>query len=224
MVRDETALKMVQTHYVDVILSDVMMPQMDGNELCRQLKQDESTSHIFVMLLTAKSAEESMMESYEAGADFYLTKPFSLELLRNRLQHLAHLQERRIEMLTARNAQKESCEEEDLHISPFDRKFMDKMKSTMERHLSDSTFSVDVFCSEVGMSRMNFYRKMNALTGMTPAQYINDYRLTLADRLLREGELNVSEVADRTGFATPSYFSKCYKSRYGIAPKDVRAR
>jgi AraC-like DNA-binding protein len=99
-----------------------------------------------------------------------------------------------------------------------------KMKSVMERFVADTTFSVDVFCSEMSMSRMNFYRKMHALTGLTPAQYINDYRLTLADRLLREGELNVSEVADRTGFTTASYFSKCYKTKFGVAPKEVRIK
>jgi signal transduction histidine kinase/DNA-binding response OmpR family regulator/ligand-binding sensor domain-containing protein len=217
------ALRIAQTQYVDVILSDVMMPQMDGNELCRRLKQDESTSHIFILLLTAKTAEESVLESYEAGADFYLTKPFNMTLLRNRLQHLTQIQEQRIELLT-RNESQEPQQEDDLRISPIDRKFMEKMKATMEKHVADTTFSVDTFCSEMAMSRMNFYRKMHALTGKTPAQFINDYRLNLADRLLREGELNVSEVANRTGFTTASYFSKCYKAKFGVAPKDVRSK
>lgn len=219
------ALRIAQTQYIDVILSDVMMPQMNGNELCRQLKQDESTSHIFIMLLTAKTAEESMLESYEAGADFYLTKPFSMELLRNRLQHLTHMQERRIELLAKAETQSaDLLTEDELRISPIDRKFMEKMTATMEQHIADTTFSVDTFCAEMAMSRMNFYRKMHALTGKTPAQYINDYRLSLADRLLREGELNVSEVADRTGFSTASYFSKCYKIKFGVAPKEARQK
>lgn len=218
------ALRLAQTHYVDVILSDVMMPQMDGNELCRQLRSNEATSHIFIMLLTAKTAEKSVLEGYEAGADFYLTKPFSIELLRNRLQHLAKMQEQRIQMLAKNESSEEPLSEEEMRISPIDRKFMTKMKSVMERFVADTTFSVDVFCSEMSMSRMNFYRKMHALTGLTPAQYINDYRLTLADRLLREGELNVSEVADRTGFTTASYFSKCYKTKFGVAPKEVRIK
>ncbi len=225
------ALKMAQTHYVDVILSDVMMPQMDGNELCRQLKQDESTSHIFIILLTAKTAEESRLEGYEAGADYYLTKPFSLELLRNRLSHLALMQQQRIELLAKAElsgsidtAASLSQLEDGLCISPIDRKFMVKMKETMEKHMADTSFGVDVFCSEMNMSRMNFYRKMHALTGVTPAQYITDHRLALADRLLHEGELNVTEIADRTGFSTASYFSKCYKAKFGIAPKDARSK
>ncbi len=218
------ALHIAQTNYVDVILSDVMMPQMDGNELCRQLKQDESTSHIFIILLTAKTAEENVLESYMAGADFYLTKPFSLKLLRNRLQHLTQLQQRRIELLSKSETQTELITEDELRISPIDHKFMEKMKEVMESHVADTSFSVDTFCSNMGMSRMNFYRKMHALTGKTPAQYINDYRLTLADQLLRKGELNVSEVSDRTGFTTASYFSKCYKAKFGTAPKDVRGK
>ena len=218
------ALNIAQTHYVDVVLSDVMMPQMDGDELCRQLKQDEATSHIFIMLLTAKTADESMLRSYEAGADFYLTKPFSMELLRNRLQHLTMMQERRIQMLSKAESKDDPDSDDDLRISPIDRKFMEKMKATMQQHVADTTFSVDTFCADMSMSRMNFYRKMHALTGLTPAQYINDYRLNLADRLLREGELNVSEVADRTGFSTSSYFSKCYKAKFHVAPKDVRQK
>lgn len=218
------ALRIAQTHYVDVVLSDVMMPQMDGNELCRRLKEDESTSHIFVILITAKTAEESMLHSYESGADFYLTKPFSMALLRNRLSHLANMQEQRIMMLSKVEDVKDSDSAEDeLRISPVDRKFMTSIKQTMDQYVADSSFSVDVFCNELGMSRMNFYRKMRALTGKTPAQYINEYRLALADKLLHEGELNVSEVADRTGFTTPSYFSKCYKAKYGVVPKDVRS-
>jgi AraC-like DNA-binding protein len=176
------------------------------------------------MLLTAKTAEESVLEGYEAGADFYLTKPFSIELLRNRLQHLAKMQEQRIQMLAKNESSAEPLSEEEMRISPIDRKFMTKMKSVMERFVADTTFSVDVFCSEMSMSRMNCYRKMHALTGLTPAQYINDYRLRLADRLLREGELNVSEVAERTGFTTASYFSKCYKTKFGVAPKEVRIK
>lgn len=219
------ALKLAQTHYVDVILSDIMMPQMDGNELCKQLKQDESTSHIFIMLMTAKTADEGMLKSYEAGADFYLPKPFSMDLLRNRLQHMTKMQERRIMLLSKAESKEVVTEsEEELRISPIDRKFMEKMKETMERHVADTTFSVDTFCADMAMSRMNFYRKMHALTGQTPAQYINDFRLALADKLLREGELNVSEVADRTGFSTASYFSKCYKAKFGIAPKEVRQK
>lgn len=218
------ALKMAQTHYVDVILSDVMMPQMDGNELCRRLKQDESTSHILIILLTAKTAEESRLEGYKSGADYYLTKPFSLELLKNRLKNMADKQQERIILLSKAEQQEEKESEDELRISPIDRKFMIKMRSIMENHVADPDFSVDVFCAEMTMSRMNFYRKMHALTGQTPAQFISDYRLSMADQLLREGELNVTEVADRTGFSTASYFSKCYKAKYGIAPKDVKAK
>ena len=219
------ALRMAQTHYVDVILSDVMMPQMDGYELCRQLKHSETTSHIYVILLTARAAQQSMMEGYEAGADYYLTKPFSMDLLRNRLQHLVNLQQQRILMLSkGSGTASEQPSEEDLRISPVDRRFMQKLKTVMERYVADSDFSVDVFCSEMGLSRMNLYRKMHALTGKTPAQFINDYRLDLADRLLREGELNVSEVADRIGYASASYFSKSYKAKFGISPNDVRPR
>ena len=218
------ALRMARTHYVDVILSDVMMPQMDGNELCRQLKQDEATSHIQIILLTAKTAEESRLEGYEAGADDYLTKPFSLELLKNRLNRMAQREQERVVMLAKVEQQEEKEAEEQVRISPVDRKFMTKMRALMEQHVSDTSFSVDVFCEEMGMSRMNFYRKMHALTGQPPAQYINDYRLALADKLLHEGELNVTEIADRTGFSSASYFSKCYKAKYGVAPKDVRLK
>ncbi|MBR1548595.1 MAG: response regulator [Prevotella sp.] len=218
------ALRLAQQNYIDVVLSDVMMPQMDGNELCRQLKNDEQTSHIFILLLTAKTAEESMLEGYKAGADFYLTKPFSLELLHSRLQYLTKLRQRRIELLSSiSNAETEQKEtEEDLKLSPIDRRFMEKMQHVMHQHLTDPTFSIDQFAQEMAMSRVSFYRKMNALTGMSPNKYLNEQRLIMADRLLREGELNVSEVADRTGFADPNYFSRSYKARFGITPKDVR--
>ena len=218
------ALKMAQENYVDVVQSDVMMPQMDGNELCQQLKQDEQTSHIFVMLLTAKIAEESMLEGYDAGADFYLTKPFSLELLHSRLQYLAQLRQRRIELLSQAKLSEQNIQqtEDELKISPIDRRFMNKLQKLTEQHLSNPDFSVEDFAQEMAMSRRAFYRKMNALTGMTPNKYINELRLLKAEQLLREGELNISEVADRTGFADPNYFSRAYKVRFGMTPKEVR--
>ena len=218
------ALKTAQENYVDVVLSDVMMPQMDGNELCRQLKQDEQTSHIFVMLLTAKTAEGSMLEGYDAGADFYLTKPFSLDLLHSRLRYLAQLRLRRIELLSqpSLSEQNKRQTEDELKISPIDRRFMEKLQKITEQHLSDPGFSVDDFALDMAMSRRAFYRKMNALTGMTPNKYLNEQRLLKADLMLREGEQNISEVADRSGFADPNYFSRAYKARFGKTPKEAR--
>lgn len=218
------ALRLAQTNYVDVILSDVMMPQMDGNELCRQLKNDPSTSHIYIILLTAKTAEESRLEGYESGADYYLTKPFNLDLLKNRLSRMSQLQEERIVMMSKAEQQEQTATEEELHLSPVDRKFMNKLHEVMEKYVADNEFGVDEFCAEMGLSRTNLYRRMNTLVGKSPAQYINDYRLELADRLLHEGELNVTEIADRTGFSTASYFSKCYKAKYGKVPKNVRLK
>lgn len=200
----------------DLVISDVMMPVMDGMEFCRQLKTQTATSHIPVILLTARTMEEQRIEAYEHGADGYLTKPFTPSLLEARVSNLLDNRHRLKQVFGSKD------QLEDENISHPDKEFIAKIRSEIQRNIDDADFNVERLGESVGLSRVQLYRKVKALTGYSPVELIRITRLNQAHKLLANGQLTISEVAYQVGFTSPSYFTKCFKEQFGTSPNEVK--
>jgi DNA-binding response OmpR family regulator len=203
----------------DLIVSDIIMPVIDGYELCRTLKQDVLTSHIPIILLTAKGSEESVLQGLKTGADDYITKPFSKSLLVARAGNLLEL--RRQLQLERKNCM--TFQPEKITVSPMDDEFYKKLQDTVETHLSDPDFNVESLSRVLQMSQATLYRKIHALTGKTPTSFIRSYRIKRAAQLLEAHAGNVSEVADKVGFLDKSYFARCFKEQFHCLPSDIQS-
>lgn len=213
----EVALQMAKLNVPDLVVSDVMMPQMDGLELCRHLKQTTATSHIPVILLTARTLDEQRIAGYEHGADAYITKPFNAPLLLARIHNL--LQSRK--QLKQAFAGSDELVNEDL--SKPDKVFVDKIRNEIHQNINDSDFGVDQLGAAVDLSRVQLYRKVKALTGLSPVELIRATRLNRGRKLIEGGATSVSEVAYQVGFSSPSYFTKCFKDQFGVSPIEMIA-
>lgn len=200
----------------DLIITDVIMPEMDGNEFCRNLKQDERTSHIPVIMLTAKIAVEQQLEGLESGADLYLTKPFSIQVLKTYISNLLKSKE----VLRQHYSQKIFLQPLDVEVGTVDKKFMERLMSVIEQNLSNSEFNVQDLAMEVGMSKAVLYKKFNALVKIPIGEFIKSMRLKKAALLLTNDKLNISEVAWEVGFSDRKYFSKEFKKFFGKSPSD----
>lgn len=219
-------LEMARRMVPDLIISDVMMPVMDGLELCRRLRQDHAISHIPVILLTARHLEDQRAEGYEQGADAYISKPFSLRLLQSRIDNLLQSR-RRLSELYGQHAASADDEGEVAEAarrlpSETDRTFIGQLRRIIQERLADSELTVEAIGEEIGLSRVQLYRKVKALTGHSPVEMLRKARLSRARHLLQTTEMSVSEVAYAVGFTTPSYFSKCYREEYGMQPGQER--
>jgi signal transduction histidine kinase/ligand-binding sensor domain-containing protein/AraC-like DNA-binding protein len=201
----------------DLVISDVMMPKMDGYELCRTLKLDERTSHVPVILLTAKAGQENKIEGLETGADDYLTKPFDAKELLVRVRNLIELRWKLRERFSVGQVLKPG----EIAVTSIDDTFLRKAMGVVEKGLGDETFSVEDFAREVGMSRSQLHRKLTALTGQSPSDFIRYMRLHRAMELLRKSAGTVSEVAYAVGFSGVSYFTKCFREQFGTLPSRV---
>jgi ligand-binding sensor domain-containing protein/signal transduction histidine kinase/AraC-like DNA-binding protein/ActR/RegA family two-component response regulator len=211
----ETAVSQIP----DVIISDVMMPEMDGLTLCRQLKDDPRTSHIPVILLTAKAALPHQIDGLETGADAYLTKPFSVQVLELNVRNLLRLRHRMQEKF----AKQVLLEPKKAVVETPDGHFLEKMTDIIEAHLEDTAFGVAMLCVKMGMSAPVLYRKVKALTGLSVNDLIKSIRLKKAAQLLRQNQYAVFEVAYTVGFEDRKYFSKEFKKMYGQTPKEYAA-
>jgi DNA-binding response OmpR family regulator/signal transduction histidine kinase len=200
----------------DLIVSDIIMPEIDGYELCRTLKKDVLTSHIPIILLTVKGSEESVLQGYETGADDYLTKPFSKSLLVVRARNLIDLHRQ----LQLERTNLMRLQPKEIPVSPMDDEFYKKLQDTVETHLSDPDFNVEALGRVLQMSQATLWRKINGLTGITPIVFIRTYRLKRAAQLLSSGAVSVSQVADKVGFSDRSYFSKCFKEQFNRLPSE----
>jgi DNA-binding response OmpR family regulator len=198
----------------DVIISDLMMPGMDGVALCRKLKTDESTSHIPVVLLTAKASLDSKMEGLEEGADDYITKPFYPFELRIRVNNLVE-QRRKLRELFGREL---VIQPKHIAVSSVDEKFLRRAIEVVEQYLSDPGFNIEQFGREVGLSRVQLHRKLKALTGQPPGDFIRVFRLKRAASLLEQKWGNVAQIAYEVGFDNLSYFSQCFRQQFGCPP------
>ena len=210
----QLALKDVPT----LIISDLMMPRKNGMEVCAMIKEDERTSHIPVILLTAKADAESRLEGFKKGADDYIAKPFSMNELRVRIDNLIEGR-RKLQKKYAQHAIVYKPGE--THSESFEEKFLKKAVNTIEAHISDTAFSVEVFAREVGMSQVQLYRKLTALTNYSPNEFIRHMRLQRSSDLLVSKAGNVAEIAYQCGFNSLSYFSKVFKEKYGVTPSEM---
>ena len=226
----QSGLKLAVESVPDIVVSDVMMPVMDGLTFCSRLKQHEATSHIPVLLLTARSSEQQYIEGMQTGADMYMTKPFSADLLvaniasllanRQKLRQLFKTQNLSSALPTA-NQHSTLNTQQPTSTSP-DRRFLDTFLKAMEKHMSNTNLKIEDLGDEVGLSRVQLYRKVKALMGMTPVEILRETRLKRAMQLLKTTDKTVSEIANEVGFATPGYFSSCFKKQYDKYPTDIR--
>ncbi|PWI28928.1 hybrid sensor histidine kinase/response regulator [Flavobacteriaceae bacterium LYZ1037] len=216
----KTGLELAIEIIPDIIISDVMMPLVDGFQLTSQLKQDDRTSHIPIILLTAKAEETAKTIGLETGADDYITKPFKLKLLEIKVRNLMNLREK----LQQRYSQELVLKPKDMVVSDFDGKFIKKLKMVLDESLTESSFSVEDFSNALQMSRMQLHRKLKALTGLSATEFIRSQRLKLAVTLLQNSEANISEIGYSVGFNDPSYFTKCFKEAYGCSPSEYTSK
>jgi signal transduction histidine kinase/ligand-binding sensor domain-containing protein/DNA-binding response OmpR family regulator len=217
----EQGIRKAEQIIPDMIISDIMMPKMNGNELTKRLKTDEKTSHIPIILLTAKSDQESRLEGLETGADDYLIKPFDTNELRVRVKNLIQIRRKLQEKYSKGDYVPVKRKESNNKLSDFEERFMNKVTDVIENNLSDEKFNIEKFGEEVGMSRIQLHRKLKALTGKSASNYLRTVRLSKARRLIEEGKGNISEIAYSVGFSSPQYFTRCFKEEYGYPPSDL---
>ena len=202
----------------DLIISDVMMPEMDGFALCEKLKEDEKTSHVPIILLTAKASAEAKIAGLETGADDYLTKPFDSKELQVRVRNLIE-QRRKLRQRFSREVVLKPAE---IAITSVDEAFLHRVKAAVEAHLGEEEFSVEELAREVAMSRMQLHRKLRALTDQSAGQFILSMRLERAVDLMRQDAGTIAEIAYMTGFNTPNYFAKCFRRQFGCSPSEYK--
>lgn len=214
----QNGLRLAKESVPDLIVSDVMMPVMDGLTFCSKIKEDEVTSHIPVILLTARSEESQRIEGYEHGADAYITKPFSDHLLLVRISNLLQARRQR-----KNDEAKQMLSAEDIQTDePGERMFLERFKKAAKSHIGDTNLRMDDLGSELSLSKVQMYRKVKALTGKTPAEVLREMRMQKAYSLLKQTDKTISEVAAEVGFAIPGYFSACFKKQFGINPTELR--
>lgn len=217
----EEALKKIPDVRPDMVVSDVMMPGMSGTELTKEIKENVETSHIPVILLTARTSDDIRTEGYEYGADAYLTKPFMMDMLQARIRNLLEEREKRIRSFSS----KADVSPMHVTITTVDQKLMSRITGFLEENMDNTEYSVEQLASDVGMHRMNLYRKIQSLYGMTPSEFIRTMRLKRAAQIITDDpNLNVNEVADMVGFSTPKYFSRYFKELFGVLPSQYNKK
>ena len=204
----------------DLIVSDVMMPEMDGMELCRTVKTDKRISHIPVILLTARAEDEQQLQGYETGADAYVTKPFRLDILLVRIRNLI----KRRELGQKQFQQHIKVQPSEIVIRSMDEEFITKAVKVVEDNIANAEFTVEELSSEMAMSRMYLYKKLLSLTGKTPVEFIRIIRMRRAASLLGKSQLTVSEIAYQVGFNNPKYFAKLFKEEFKVLPTEYRKK
>ncbi|MGB5892937.1 MAG: ATP-binding protein [Ignavibacteriaceae bacterium] len=211
----EDGLAQALNHIPDLIISDVMMPKMDGFELCNKLKTDEKTSHIPIIMLTAKATSEDKIEGYETGADDYIMKPFDASELKARIKNLIEI----------RRKLQEKFSSDDFGIpkelSSIDEQFMKRVLQGINEHISNEKFSIEELGKEAAMSRVHLHRKLKALTGKSTSLFIRSVRLAKAKKMIKEERGNIAEIAYDLGFGSPTYFTKCFKEEFGYLPSEL---
>ena len=211
----QAALEKMEILRPDIVVSDVMMPKMDGNELCQRIKANPATTHIPVVMLTARLTDENEKKSRDCGADDYFTKPFDIKVLQ---EHIAIL----VSRTGIDTSGKLKARIEERKVVSADRQFVDKVTAYIEENIVESELSVEQMADAMKMSRANLYRRMVSATGSTPSEFIKIVRLRHAERLLMQSGLTVSEICYEVGFTSPRYFSKCYKEFYGYLPSEAK--
>ncbi|MCU0288164.1 MAG: response regulator, partial [Acidobacteria bacterium] len=200
----------------DLIISDIMMPELDGYELCRTLKNDFRTSHIPVIFLTAKASDASRLQGLETRADDYLTKPFNNQILLSRIKNLIELRRQLQEKFQRRMR----LEPEGIEVSSVDQKFLEKLLGIIEKQISDFELNVESLSERMEISRVTLNKKIQALTGETANEFIRSYRLKRSVQLLEKKAGNITDIAMKVGFSSSAYFTKCFKEKFGRLPSE----
>lgn len=219
----ELALDIATKRIPDLIVTDVMMPEIDGKELCRRIKSNESTSHIPIIMLTALKSELHELEGLEIGADDYLSKPLRLSILKKRIHNLLESR-RKLQNRFQQQKSEATVAPHEITTNPVDEAFMNKAVTTVEQQLEDPLFDVEAFAEQMFMSRMTLYRKMKAITGDSPSNFIRSIRMNKAAALLATKQYNVSETADRVGLPDLSSFSTAFKRHFKVSPSQYVTR
>tara|TARA_R110000868_G_scaffold320796_4_gene581762 strand:- start:10542 stop:13502 length:2961 start_codon:yes stop_codon:yes gene_type:complete len=214
----QQGIEMALEHVPDMIISDVIMPKKDGYVVCKTLKQDEKTSHIPIILLTAKASLEDKMEGLETHADDYVTKPFAPKELLLKVDNLISSRENLREKYKREAVLKPS----DIAVNSVDEAFLEKIIKVVEENMGDDQFGVEQLALAIGMSRSQLHRKLKALLGQAPTQFIRTFRLQRAHNLLKQNAATSSEIAFQVGFGSPSYFTKCFHEHYGYTPSEIQ--
>jgi DNA-binding response OmpR family regulator len=210
-------LTKVREEQPDLVISDIMMPEMSGTEFCDQLKNDMHISHIPVILITARTSEDIQFEGFKAKADAYITKPFSMDILLLRIQNLIEQQEKRKELYKNAIVLNPS----NITTTDIDRELIKKAILLIDQNLDDSTYSVEKLSNDMFMDRTSLYRKLQVIVGQTPSEFIRSIRLKKAAFLLERGD-SVNQVSDKVGFGTTSYFIKCFQKEFGVRPSQYK--
>ena len=200
----------------DIIISDIMMPGIDGIQVCKKLKETECTSHIPILMLTAKTDQESMLKSFKSGADDYIVKPFSAVLLRSRIENLVDQRRKLIQKFT----QQFHIEPTEIILPDADKKFLDKLIQVIEDNISETSLDIDFLASEMHVSRTQLYRKLKALTDLSGNQFIRAIRLKRAAQLLSQQQMNIAQVMQETGFSNYSHFNACFRELFNKSPRE----
>ena len=216
-VRDEKAnLELLKKNTVDIVITDVMMPVMDGVKLCKNIKQNVSTSHIPVIMLSAKTDLSDQKEALGTGADDYIPKPFSLSLVISKIQNMMRTRRRMLEHYS----RELTVEPEKVTFNPVDEELLKKAVEIVKKNLDNTDFSTEDFASQMNMSRSNLHLKLKAITGESAIEFIKKIRFSEACCLLKEGRYNIAEISSMVGFSTPSYFATSFKKYIGCLPTE----
>jgi CheY-like chemotaxis protein/AraC-like DNA-binding protein len=218
----QKGLQMALEKIPDIIISDIMMPVMDGIEMCRRIKEDVKTSHIPVILLTAKDSIQDKTDGYESGADSYITKPFSGKLLLSRVSNLLETRKKIISLFSSPSTQKKNLLKDSLN--KLDNEFIAKITKFIEDNLESEQINVNQVADQMFMSRPTLYRKLKALTGLSINEFTRKIRLQTAEKLLLTSKYTMNEIIFMVGINSMNYFRECFKEEFGVTPKEYIQR
>ena len=216
------ALEKIRSELPDIIVTDLMMPRMDGIELIDKVRHDFTMSHIPIVMLTARHSPDDRLKAMEFGADGYITKPFSIELLLARIDNLLTRRRTLFEKFSAQSARNKVAElvVDDVVVTDRDEEVMKEVMSWFGKNIENSDLTIDQLASHLGLGRTTMYNKLKSLTGKSPVELLKEYRITKAKLLLRTGQFSVSEVAYKVGFSDPGYFSRCFREQFHMSPAE----
>ena len=217
----QEGIEIAEAEQVDLVVSDVMMPVMDGFELCRHLKDNEKTSHLSIILLTARAGQESELQGYQCGADYYITKPFDMKILKDRIRQV---EKQRREHSQELLRQLENPDVDTLFTSDIESQFVNKIIDLLNKNISNSDYGLEELSSDLCMSYITAYRKIKSITGQAPGEFIRHFRLKRSCQLLRSTSMPVTEVSMSVGFSTPSYFTRSFLKEYNMTPSEYRKK
>ncbi|MDO5980051.1 hybrid sensor histidine kinase/response regulator transcription factor [Flavivirga spongiicola] len=210
----ELGLQIASEDHIDIIISDIMMPKLSGIEMCKKIKSNPRTKHIPVILLTARTASTLELESYDTGADDFISKPFNIDVLKSKVRNNI---KSKID-IDSHARQEIFLEDSEINNSPANEKFLKKLSDYIRDHISDPNLNVNSVSKELGLSRVHLYRKTKEITGKSPVTFIRDFRLSVATKLIEKENYNINEICYKIGFQDASYFRKCFKKKYKVSP------